>query len=176
MKRILFYIFRALAFISRFFGGKAYMPLICKAHRSQGVQFTGRPEYIHYDAYLDPSGGLSIAEGAVISTRTIILTHDWSFLKRAEQALDPASFEKKAYRPVSIGKDSFIGAGAIVLPGSTIEDNCIIGAGAVIKGHIKSGSIMAGNPAKDLSEKSLNRGGRVVNGPNLKRRKKKQSA
>ena len=84
MKRILFYIFRALAFISRFFGGKAYMPLICKAHRSQGVQFTGRPEYIHYDAYLDPSGGLSIAEGAVISTRTIILTHDWSFLKRAE--------------------------------------------------------------------------------------------
>lgn len=167
MKRVLFYIFRALAFMSRFFGGKAYMPLICKAHRSQGVKFTGRPEYIHYDAYLDPSGGLSIARGAVISTRTIILTHDWSFLKRARQSIDPASFEKKAYRPVSIGKDSFIGAGAIVLPGSVIEDNCIIGAGAVIKGHIKSGSIMVGNPAKEIISNSTNRGGRLLKAPDF---------
>ena len=47
-----------------------------------------------------------------------------------------------------LGKDSFIGAGAILLPGTTIGCNCIIGAGAVVKGLVPDYSIVAGNPAK----------------------------
>ena len=59
-----------------------YMKVIMKAHETVGVRFDGKPEYIQADAYLDGSGGLTISEGAVISTKVIILTHDWSFLKR----------------------------------------------------------------------------------------------
>lgn len=58
------------------------MKLLVTAHKAVGVKFSGMPEYIESDAYLDPSGGLTIGKGAVISTRTVILTHDWSFLKR----------------------------------------------------------------------------------------------
>lgn len=58
------------------------MMLLVATHKSQGVTFEGKPEYIHQDAYLDPSGGLTIGNDVVISTRVIILTHDWSFLKR----------------------------------------------------------------------------------------------
>lgn len=47
-----------------------------------------------------------------------------------------------------IGEDSFIGAGAIILPGTTIGKSCIVGAGAVVKGIVQDHSIMAGNPAK----------------------------
>lgn len=51
-----------------------------------------------------------------------------------------------------VGENSFIGAGAIVLPGTTIGKNCIIGAGAVIKGTVEDYSIMAGNPAKRIGD------------------------
>lgn len=47
-----------------------------------------------------------------------------------------------AFKSVSIGDYSFIGAGAIILPGTTIGKYCIIGAGVVVKGHIEDYSIM----------------------------------
>ncbi len=147
MKRILFYILRSLAFCSRMFSHRLYMTIIIQALKLLGVKFTGRPEYIDNKAHIDASGGLTIAEGVVTSVNVIILTHDWSFLKRVPVP-DPSDFDKKAYRPVSIGQNSFIGAGAIVLPGTTIGRNCIIGAGAVVKGNIEDYSIVIGNPAK----------------------------
>lgn len=55
-----------------------------------------------------------------------------------------------AFNPVIIKESSFIGAGAIVLPGSIIGKNCIIGAGAVVKGNIEDYSIIVGNPAKKI--------------------------
>lgn len=147
MKRLVFYFLKALAFISRAFGAKhIYMRILCLAHKSQGVRFEGNPEYIQADAYLDPSGGLTIHEGVVISTKVIILTHDWSFLKRHNAK------NKNAFCPVEIGKNSFIGAGAILLPGTIIKERCIIGAGAVIKGIIPNEAIMVGNPAKNINQ------------------------
>lgn len=47
-----------------------------------------------------------------------------------------------------IGHDVWIGQGAKVLPGAHIESGCIIGASAVVSGHIPPYSIVAGNPAK----------------------------
>lgn len=44
-----------------------------------------------------------------------------------------------------------MGAGATLLPGSKIGNNCIIGANAVVKGTIPDNSIVAGNPAKVIS-------------------------
>ncbi len=153
MKRLLFYILITLAFISRAINNSLYMKLIVLAHRSQGVKFHGKPEYIHQDAYLDPSGGLHINNGVVISTKVIILTHDWSFLKRITTNRDVnINTNKSAYKEVVINRNSFIGAGAIILPGTNIGENCIIGAGAVVKGIIENGSIMIGNPAKKLNK------------------------
>lgn len=128
------------------------MKLIIQAHKIVGVKFEGMPEYIHQDAYLDPSGGLTISEGCVVSTKVIILTHDWSFLKRRDNKIQPSDYDNKAYLPVFIGRNSFIGAGAIVLPGSQIGESCIIGAGAVVKGKIESDSIMVGNPANNIAQ------------------------
>lgn len=147
MKRIIFYFLRSFAFLCRLISNGLYMKLITLAHKSQGVRFAGRPEYIQQDAYLDPSGGLTVGEGVVISTRVIILTHDWSFLKRIKPG-GVKNVDYQAYRSVVIGIESFIGAGAIILPGTTIGRNCIIGAGAVVKGNIADYSILVGNPAK----------------------------
>lgn len=150
MKRICYYIFWILAIASRLFSHRIYGKLILAAHKSQGVKFYGTPEYIHQDAYLDPSGGLTIHKGVVISTRVIVLTHDWSFLKR-RNSLGGVKVSS-AYKSVTIHENSFIGAGAIVLPGSTIGKNCIIGAGTIVKGNVDDYSIVAGNPAKVIGD------------------------
>lgn len=49
---------------------------------------------------------------------------------------------------VSIGEDSFIGAGSIILKSVTIGDRVIIGAGSVVTKSIPSNSIAAGNPCR----------------------------
>jgi maltose O-acetyltransferase len=49
---------------------------------------------------------------------------------------------------VRIGNRVFIGARTTVLPGATIGDDCVIGAGSVVAGEIPSGSVANGNPAR----------------------------
>lgn len=49
--------------------------------------------------------------------------------------------------PVIIGKDCWIGANAIILPGVTIGDFCVVAAGSVVTKDVPSGVLVAGNPA-----------------------------
>lgn len=129
------------------------MKVIVTAFKCIGVNFVGKPEYIHYDAFLDASGGLTIEKDVVISTKVIILSHDWSFLKREKfKNIDKSEYPFYAFKPVTIGENSFIGAGAIILPGTVIGENCIVGAGAVVKGKVEANSIVAGNPAKVINK------------------------
>ncbi len=51
---------------------------------------------------------------------------------------------------VTIGNNVFIGADAIILPGTTIGNKVIIGAGAVVTKNIPDNSVFAGNPAKHI--------------------------
>lgn len=54
--------------------------------------------------------------------------------------------------PVHIGKNCWIGAGAVILPGVTIGDNTVIGADSVVNKDIPSGVVAVGNPCKVLRE------------------------
>lgn len=61
----------------------------------------------------------------------------------------------KAYQynfPVRIGKNCWIGAGAILVPGITVGDNVVIGAGSVVTKAIPSNSVAVGNPCRVLRE------------------------
>lgn len=49
--------------------------------------------------------------------------------------------------PVQIGADCHIANGAVILPGTTIGNHCVVGANAVVKGHFPDFTIIAGNPA-----------------------------
>lgn len=50
--------------------------------------------------------------------------------------------------PVSIGSESWLGHGVLVMPGANIGRRCVIGAGAVVRGDIPDGSIAVGVPAR----------------------------
>lgn len=51
-------------------------------------------------------------------------------------------------RPVRIGANVWIGAAAIILPGVTVGDDAIVGAGAVVTRDVPPGATVVGNPAR----------------------------
>lgn len=65
---------------------------------------------------------------------------------------------EKAYQfnmPVHIGRNCWIGAGAVIMPGVTIGDNSVIGAGSVVTKDIPANVVAYGNPcrvARGISE------------------------
>ena len=52
--------------------------------------------------------------------------------------------------PVRIGEHVWIGGGAIVLPGVSIGDGAVIGAGSVVTRDVPAGATVMGNPARQL--------------------------
>ena len=52
--------------------------------------------------------------------------------------------------PVHIGRNCWIGAGAVILPGVTVGDNTVIGAGSVVTKDIPANVVAAGNPCRVL--------------------------
>ena len=55
--------------------------------------------------------------------------------------------------PVKIGNDVWIGTGAKILKGVTIENGAVIAAGAIVKSDVKAYEIHGGIPAKKISER-----------------------
>ncbi len=69
------------------------------------------------------------------------------------------TLREKGYQynmPIRIGKNCWLGAGVIVLPGITIGDNTVVGAGSVVTKDLPSNVVAVGNPCKvlrNISEK-----------------------
>lgn len=77
--------------------------------------------------------GVHVDDGTYIAFGAVVLSHDMS---RASSA------------HTRIGKNCFIGAHAIIMPGVVIGDECIVGSGAVVTRDVLSHSVVVGNPAK----------------------------
>ncbi len=63
------------------------------------------------------------------------------------------SLRRQGYQynsPVHIGRNCWIGAGAILLPGVTLGDNVVVGAGSVVTGDLPDNVIAVGNPCRVL--------------------------
>lgn len=109
--------------------------------------------YIHPSVYFDGSdfSRIIIGRNVTISKDVIILTHDysiWNGMIAKDEKNEGKRFE--FVKPVVIGNNCFIGARALLLPGTKIGDNVIIGAASVIKGEIPSNTVWAGNPARQI--------------------------
>lgn len=55
-------------------------------------------------------------------------------------------------KPIKVGNNVWFGGNVVVLPGITIGDNCVIGAGSVVTKDIPSNMVAIGNPAKIIKE------------------------
>ena len=117
--------------------------------RSRGVTI-GEDVIIHSpnDTHIDVTDPhlVSIGNHVNMTGPVTILTHDYSWSVIKGKYGEIFGNEK----PVTIGNNVFIGWGATILCGTTIEDNVIIGAHSVVSGHIKGDSVWGGVPAKRL--------------------------
>lgn len=72
----------------------------------------------------------------------------------AGHPINPA-LREQAYQynmPIHIGKNCWIGAGAVITPGVTIGDNTVIGAGSIVTKDIPANVVAVGNPCRVMRE------------------------
>lgn len=91
-----------------------------------------------YDLKIDNNCLFHIGDNVTL-TNCRLLTHD-ACLSKITGCVRVA--------PIYIGDNVFVGADAIILPGTKIGNNCIIGAGAVVAHDIPDNSVAVGNPCK----------------------------
>ena len=89
-----------------------------------------------------------IGDNTTISFDVAFVTHDAA--TRVLRNLPGRNKETVIYGPIKIGKNCFIGCRSVILPGVTIGDNVIIGAGSVVNKDIPSNVVAAGVPCKQI--------------------------
>lgn len=98
---------------------------------------------INHGVFLLGRTGIVIGDDVVLSARCMLI----------DAGLEPSGIGEGvsySYReaPIQIRKGAWIGAGAIILPGVTVGEYSIVGAGSVVTKDVPPHSIVAGNPAR----------------------------
>ena len=92
---------------------------------------------------------IAVKESVEIGDDTLI--GDFSAIYDANwHQMDPGHPDKP--RPVTIGKNVWLGNGVLVLPGSSIGDHTVVAARSVVKGSLPPRVLAAGNPAVVVRE------------------------
>ena len=106
----------------------------------------GKNVYANFGATFVDDTHIYIGDGTMLGPNVVIAT--------AGHPIDP-ELRSRALQynmPVRIGRNCWLGAGVIVMPGVTIGDNTVIGAGSVVTKDIPSGVVAVGNPCRVLRE------------------------
>lgn len=100
---------------------------------------------------MNGQGSLFIGDYTIIGPDVTILTSTHRFKEATKVPYD----EVDILKPVSIGRCVWIGIRALILPGVTLSEGCVVGAGAVVTKSFSKGTIIGGNPAKPIGQRDL---------------------
>jgi acetyltransferase-like isoleucine patch superfamily enzyme len=102
-------------------------------------------EFFSTEPYL-----VTIGNHVGISGGVKFLTHDGAaWLMRHEHP------QRQALGTITVGDNCFIGENSLILCGTSIGSDCVIGAGAVVRGRIPDNSLVIGNPGEIVGRASL---------------------
>ena len=100
------------------------------------------------------AGPLSIGCDVMIAPNVSIYTRN----HETENIYRPMRLQTAPLKKVTIGDDVWIGANAIILPGVTIGNGCIVAAGAVVTKDVPDYAVVGGNPAKIIKTRTQKEG------------------
>lgn len=104
----------------------------------------GRDVYANFNLTAVDDTHIYVGDDTMLGPNVVIATAGHPILPELRE---------RAYQynaPVRIGKNCWLGAGVIILPGITIGDNSVVGAGSVVTKDIPANVIAVGNPCKVL--------------------------
>lgn len=90
------------------------------------------------DCLMMSRGGITIEDCAMIAANVQLISNNH----------DLHDHQLLVCKPVHIGRNAWIGAGATILPGVTVGENAVVAAGAVVTKDVEANTIVGGNPAK----------------------------
>jgi maltose O-acetyltransferase len=111
----------------------------------------GRRGLVNMDCMFLDGAKITTGDDTIIAPRVMLITatHETAFERRVwRNAAGEPQGGYSLNRPIIIGSRVWIGAGAIILPGVTIGDDTMIGAGSVVTKPIPAGVVAAGNPCR----------------------------
>lgn len=100
----------------------------------------GKNVFINAGCHFQDQGGITIGDNCLIGHNVVLATLNHGFAPKDRQSLYPA--------PITLGKNVWIGSNVTILPGVTIGENAIIGAGSVVTKDVASDTVVGGVPAK----------------------------
>lgn len=106
----------------------------------------GNDVYLNFDCVILDVCSVEIGEGSMLgpSTHIYAATHPTDPRQRA--------LGLECGKRVIIGKNVWIGGKTVIMPGVTIGDNAVIGAGSVVINDIPANALAAGNPARIIRD------------------------
>jgi maltose O-acetyltransferase len=106
----------------------------------------GEGAFVNFNAVFLDCAAITIGERAQIGPAVQLLA--------ADHPLDPDARRRglENASPIDIGPDTWIGGGAIVLPGRSVGANSVIGAGSVVTKPVPAEVVAAGNPCRVIRQ------------------------
>lgn len=110
--------------------------------------------HVHFGKFVYANFNLTLVDDTHIYVGDYTLLGPNVVVATAGHPIAP-ELRQQAYQynaPIHIGKNCWIGAGAVIVPGVTIGDNAVIGAGSVVTKDIPSNVVAVGNPCRVLRQ------------------------
>lgn len=108
----------------------------------------GAESFVNANLYVLSAGRVKIGEHCFIGPNCQFFTPNHAMDKMLRR--DGWQYDA----PITIGDDCWLGGSVILLPGVTIGDNVVIGAGSVVTKDVPSGVVVAGNPARIIKKQA----------------------
>ena len=138
----------------RSFGEGSYIYRMARIYVPRSVSI-GRNVSINDFVHIWGAGGVTIGDNTLVAAHSVISsqTHD-------VEALERGVLYRQTHlaREVRIGRNVWIGSGAVILPGITIGDDSVVAAGAVVTKNVPPKTLVAGVPAQAVRQLGLRAG------------------
>ena len=106
----------------------------------------GKNVYANFNLTMVDDGHIYVGDSTMFAPGVIVATAGHPILPELRETVYQYNM------PVHIGKNCWIGAGAIILPGVTIGDQVVVGAGSVVTKDLPSNVVAVGNPCRVIRE------------------------
>lgn len=106
----------------------------------------GKNVYANFNLTMVDDGHIYVGDYTMFAPGVIVATAGHPILPELRETVYQYNM------PVHIGKNCWIGAGAIILPGVTIGDQVVVGAGSVVTKDLPSNVVAVGNPCRVIRE------------------------